>query len=68
MVTIINGHHTKEELDGCSMPIKMRCNKNKIITKVTDQQKKLIDAEKAKFQKIIDGADRSLEVFKNGEV
>ena len=65
MVTVINGHHTKEELGDCTTPIKMRCNKNAIITNVTEKQKKQIDKENARIQKMIEEADRSLEALKN---
>lgn len=50
MVTIINGHHTKEELD-CTTHIKMRCNKNTIITNITEKQKKQINKEMQESRK-----------------
>lgn len=65
MVTIINGHHTKEELGNCMTPIKMQCSKSTIITNVTEKQMKQIDKENSKIQKMIEEADRNLEAFKN---
>lgn len=39
MVTIIYGHYTREDLKYWDGLIKMRCNKQKIITRVTEKQK-----------------------------
>ena len=68
MVTVINGHHKKEELGDCTTFAKMRCNKNAIITNITEKQKKQINKENARLQKMTEKADRSLEAFKNGEI
>ena len=68
MVTIIYGHYTREDLKYWDGLIKMRCNKQKIITRVTEKQRKQIDKENAKLQRIIDEADEALQKFKNGQL
>lgn len=40
-VLIVRGHYEKQDLE--DSPIKMRCNKSAIITRITDKQKAIIE-------------------------
>ena len=66
IVTFVRGHHSKEELENMSLLLENKCNVEKIITAITPKQKSVIDEKDREFQKMIDRADKVLEVFKNG--
>lgn len=65
-VTIIRGHYAEEELKDCSGLVKMRCNKDSIIRKISKGMKKQVNQKDKEFDDMLEKADRALEKFKNG--
>lgn len=64
-VTFINGHCSKEQLKYSSLPIKMKCKTEAILTHITDKQKKILEDRENKFNSLIEKADKALQKFKN---
>ena len=76
-VTYVRGYISKQEFEerdpdlneaiNCMCLSKMKCSADRILTKISEGQKRIIAKEDAKIERILERADIALERFKNGD-